>query len=56
MGTSTRARVKRKRTKRQGRGEEQRERNGTYEIGMIGALEDLHLAPHAPFVPLDIFF
>jgi hypothetical protein len=37
-----------------GRG--QWEGNGTYDVGMIGALEDLHFAPHALLVPLTFSF
>jgi hypothetical protein len=29
--------------------------NRTHDIGMIEILEDLHLAPNALFVPLDLF-
>ncbi len=37
-----------------GRG--QWEGNGTYDVAMIEALEDLHFAPHALLVPLTFSF
>ena len=30
------------------------EGNRTHDVGMVEALEDLHLAPHALLVPLDL--
>jgi hypothetical protein len=37
-----------------GKGGEVKRENGMYNVRMIQALKDLHLAPHAPFIPLDI--